>query len=477
MVHQQYVKDFGETAAALMYHRFLVPKLLEAAEARKDQSKGMAFLAKARMLEAGLIELRKDVREAMNGPEVEHPAVHTVQVNVKGKLHPAGRYMVHDGEVTHLEDYHGLLHDMVPEGPITAETVSRLHGIEFAPHFAVAPHEPPTSATPIDMSVPPQLQSELQAPPRRPPVFEYHRPGMSTPHIVEFGDRGAALDGRKLDDTELGLILDNVHNGLASLRYHDHALKDFAPVADLRKDSAEDEIYRNQENLDPEEEAFNGRIPTNVSMNPADVLRHVRQAVKEGRLGADVERAMTKHIYGDHMVEGVGNKYAWSQFSAQKRPGVYVSIDGNDFKHLNDVHGHEAGDQAIMGLGGALRDASAKVGTGKLFRTGGDEFAAHFPTMEAAATFMRHARNHIESIPPINGVHRVSAAFGIGPDFTTADKTALPQAKSHRMDPRTGQRAFAPGKVPTSAHSAMPGAEGPVPLHTEAVPGRHLPKT
>jgi GGDEF domain-containing protein len=478
LVHQQYVKDYGEIPAQMMYYRFLVPKLLEAAEHRERFGNDMEFLAKSREIEAGIIELRKSIRQVLEG-QVPHPAVHLVQLKHGDHAHPAGRYMVHDGKVTHLEDYHGILHGLVPEGPITEVTASRLHGLEFAPHIIIAPHEAPMAMAPpkpdaaVNAIVAPAPEAQ------RPPVFEYHRAGMATPHVVEFGEHGAAIDGRKLEPRELDLIMHNVETGVATMRYKAGAAAAVRPggmsdddLGDLRKDESDVVPH------DPNQQMLPGvpeRALHGPDIGPADALAQIRAAVAAGHVHPDVERALTRHIYTDPMVADVGNKYAWQQFHAQQRPGVYASIDLNDFKHVNDAHGHLAGDDAIRAAGAALRDAAAKVGTGKLFRPGGDEFVAHFPTMEEASRFVRHARTNFDALPPVKGVHKQSFSMGLGSDFQSADAVALKAAKARKMDPRTGARAFAPGRVPHLVHSVVPGAEGALALHDERPPRQHLP--
>jgi diguanylate cyclase (GGDEF)-like protein len=161
------------------------------------------------------------------------------------------------------------------------------------------------------------------------------------------------------------------------------------------------------------------------------------------------------------MTPGLGNKYAYQEFRKKNVPGVWASIDLNDLKHLNDVHGHDAGDALIRAFGAAARTGadSNKV---KLFRSGGDEFVMHAPDAGTAYNTMRSIRHHVDQVPHINGVYRPSFSVGFGHSFEDADK-ALYQAKARKVTP-AGQRAFAPGQVPHLAHSAVPGSEGPVPL-------------
>ena len=53
---------------------------------------------------------------------------------------------------------------------------------------------------------------------------------------------------------------------------------------------------------------------------------------------------------------------------------VYVSMDVNALKKVNDSQGHNAGDELLMGAAECLEKCFGKYG--KLYRTGGDEFIA-----------------------------------------------------------------------------------------------------
>jgi two-component system, cell cycle response regulator len=58
--------------------------------------------------------------------------------------------------------------------------------------------------------------------------------------------------------------------------------------------------------------------------------------------------------------------------ASEHHPISLMLFDLNGFKHYNDTFGHPAGDELLMRLGAALRQAVA--GDGTAYRTGGDEF-------------------------------------------------------------------------------------------------------
>lgn len=65
------------------------------------------------------------------------------------------------------------------------------------------------------------------------------------------------------------------------------------------------------------------------------------------------------------------------------RQGALIFLDLNDFKHVNDEHGHEAGDKVLKHVAQALIfPPHSWVATG---RVGGDEFALWMPGTEQAA--------------------------------------------------------------------------------------------
>jgi len=77
---------------------------------------------------------------------------------------------------------------------------------------------------------------------------------------------------------------------------------------------------------------------------------------------------------------GFFNRHAYEDEIASLSDGaikdnfVYVSIDVNSLKIVNDSRGHEAGDELLVGACECMKQCFGSYG--KLFRTGGDEFAA-----------------------------------------------------------------------------------------------------
>ena len=401
--------------------------------------------------------------------------IHNAYLSVKGKdgqekLHPAGRFMVNDGHIHHLEDYHGLLQKEIPEGVIDDYSIAKMahtgsnlkvagqesiksgHRLDVVPEAELSPMAPAAAVTPKMVQ-----QHILKKPPS---VWHYTRAGHDTPHVLEARNGKYMLDGNSLKDNEVATILDNVRSRTGKIRYISGGAAE--SVAKM-------------------EQVFASLRKSDEPMDAQQAFKHLHEAAQAGHVPHAAVEALRRQIYTDPMAQGLGNKYAFNEFHAKQKPGVYISMDGNDFKHINDVHGHEAGDAAIKAFGHAAREAmDESVGSDKaklwrnpdeqnLYRSGGDEFVAHVPSHEHAATFARALRAKLEQIPAINGTHKLSMSMGFGNDFHNADK-ALYKAKEQKyvgtanVPGRPQTRAFSPGQVPNLAHSLVPGHEGPVAL-------------
>lgn len=409
-------------------------------------------------LDALDLQLRKAAEEKTEkpSPPVETPEVYKMSVAMDGTHRQTGRFMIANDQLHHLENYHGIMENMLPEGNFDGKTIDTINKLRNSPYVSIERDSVPLTPKTVAPNYTPTLPT-AKIPAHRPSVFQYHRVGMDKPHLLEIIDGHHFLDGNKLSYQEMATVMQNIKNGAASLRY--------------KKSKYSDQIQKMEQVLED-------LMKNEGDMDPDSALQHVRAAVAAGHMHPDVERALTQHIMGDPMIPGVGNKYAYQQHRAKNKPGVWVGMDGNDFRSVNALPGgHDTGDEAIRSMGGALKNAAAKVPGVKLFRNGGDEFSLHAPSHEHALQFMAHANEHLNNVPPVQGTHKLSMSFGLGNDFQTADK-ALYHAKEQKVHPATGLRMHPVGQTPNLAHSLIPGHEGPIPAHNlgaEAI-HTHIPK-
>lgn len=72
---------------------------------------------------------------------------------------------------------------------------------------------------------------------------------------------------------------------------------------------------------------------------------------------------------------GLMNRLAYDVHikNSEKKAQLIVSFDINDFKQINDKHGHAVGDEVIKTISGAIKDTFIKNGF-LCYRFGGDEF-------------------------------------------------------------------------------------------------------
>jgi diguanylate cyclase (GGDEF)-like protein/PAS domain S-box-containing protein len=98
-------------------------------------------------------------------------------------------------------------------------------------------------------------------------------------------------------------------------------------------------------------------------------------------------------------------------------PSVLLYLDLDEFKAINDAHGHDVGDAALVEMAGALR--AAFRGTDVIGRLGGDEFvvlATHCPPAEAVGMRARLDAALGRRNGRAGRLHALAASVGIAAD-------------------------------------------------------------
>lgn len=95
-------------------------------------------------------------------------------------------------------------------------------------------------------------------------------------------------------------------------------------------------------------------------------------------------------------------------------PLSLIMLDVDDFKALNDTHGHLAGDGALRSLGGELRRAVRE--SDLLFRYGGEEFLVLLgsTSIAGAAALAERIRARVESLRVHHRRRRLSLTVSLG---------------------------------------------------------------
>jgi diguanylate cyclase (GGDEF)-like protein len=103
-----------------------------------------------------------------------------------------------------------------------------------------------------------------------------------------------------------------------------------------------------------------------------------------------------------------------------ERPFCVLMIDVDRFKQYNDTHGHQAGDQVLLGMGRVITDAVRDLDVAA--RYGGEEFIALLPEcdLENAIVAAERIRTRLANEPFDHG--RVTISVGVA-EFPTHGDT------------------------------------------------------
>ena len=116
-------------------------------------------------------------------------------------------------------------------------------------------------------------------------------------------------------------------------------------------------------------------------------------------------------------------EYEFKYAVRHRMPLSVVMLDVDNFKKLNDTHGHAAGDLVLKKLGGLVTATVRATDLGA--RYGGEEMAVLLPgaTTDGAVLFVERLRDAMRLASWPNG--KVTASFGVG-EITAATKTGDP---------------------------------------------------
>jgi cyclic di-GMP phosphodiesterase len=131
----------------------------------------------------------------------------------------------------------------------------------------------------------------------------------------------------------------------------------------------------------------------------------------------------------------------WALVERYTRPLTIAVIDIDHFKHINDAHGHDAGDAILKHVATVLRKSTR--GTDTICRLGGDEFLIIFPsqTTEEALVCAQRCLSEVDAVEFSFGATKIKGTVSIGlatrsvgmaqlPDLLKAADEALYAAKS-----------------------------------------------
>ncbi len=155
-------------------------------------------------------------------------------------------------------------------------------------------------------------------------------------------------------------------------------------------------------------EEFVGRI--NTCLDHLDDIQTIRD---------QANRDYLTHLYNRRNLFDAGGLLHKSALRGQIRL-LAVVIDVDHFKRINDTHGHEVGDRALVALAATLREHTR--GTDIAARLGGEEFCILAVNVDNPATYLERLRARIAAleVPLPKGVLRFTASLGAATDAGTS---------------------------------------------------------
>ena len=195
------------------------------------------------------------------------------------------------------------------------------------------------------------------------------------------------------------------------------------------------------------------------------------------------QRLVAEHLANVDALTQLANRRAFDrQASRVLEHGIAVGVgDLDDFKSINDGHGHLAGDQVLAAVARVLSE-HARAGD-SVFRWGGDEFAILLPSADGheAEIVCARLQTAIAHRPPparrragvaddrVAGAPvRASTRSASSPRPTPRSSRARPSASSRPARPRS-PRSQAGGPCPAQA-TAVTASAGKPSTHTRSRP-------
>ena len=114
-----------------------------------------------------------------------------------------------------------------------------------------------------------------------------------------------------------------------------------------------------------------------------DYLRYLAQT--------DLMTGILNRGHGEHQIK----KYLTNQ-----RKGMFVLFDVDKFKRINDIYGHDIGDEVLIEIAHAMMEVKSKDDI--IMRLGGDEFAAYFVDVEDTHSGNEIIKNLLNEISKIH---------------------------------------------------------------------------
>ena len=170
-----------------------------------------------------------------------------------------------------------------------------------------------------------------------------------------------------------------------------------------------------QETLALNEHLDSARAEIVESCNRAQELEEKVSSLSE-QLNVTSAQLMTDHLTELLNRRGLEEVFGqmWQSCRSQGKPLAVVLLDIDDFKKINDSHGHQAGDEALKHFAGMLR--SGLRPDDRSSRFGGEEFVLLLPgaTVEGGVEMVRRLQRRVAEQAVLGGPGRLQLTFSGG---------------------------------------------------------------
>lgn len=153
------------------------------------------------------------------------------------------------------------------------------------------------------------------------------------------------------------------------------------------------------------------------------------------------ERRRLKRIVEIDKLTGVGSQHAFEEAkdTAEADENVaFIEFDADNFKKVNDIFGHEEGNDAIKEIAGHISRVADEFGLGeRVFRVGGDEFVVLSGKETAQDIMDKIVSTYGDGGKRRYGDFEISLSGGMGKTFDEADQELLEHKAAKKQSRQT----------------------------------------
>ena len=205
------------------------------------------------------------------------------------------------------------------------------------------------------------------------------------------------LDGHELFSASPSDAERSQRNGRGAAAWHDHCL--VVPMRDQRG---------SLNGLIVVEDPIDHLLPTDAKRRALRLLVDQVSALQSGI----ATRERLQHLASHDPLTGVRNRRNLSQLLDAHDEVALLICDLDDFKRINDIHGHVVGDRVLVRFGQLLRELARQDDVA--MRLGGEEFCVVLPRTNRAGALAAAERLRVETATRMHDLVAGGVTVSIG---------------------------------------------------------------